>query len=71
MVRLAYHAKSRLFLGINTFGIRMRHEVFDQWLKEKVKIDTVIENLSKANFDPEFYAQYEPQIQAQWHSQLV
>lgn len=71
MVRLAYHAKSRLFLGVNTFGIRMRHEVFDQWLNEKVEIDTVIENLSKANFDPEFYAQYEPQIQAQWHSQLV
>ena len=71
MVRIAYHAKNRLFLGVNTFGIRMRHEVFDQWLNEKVKIDTVIENLSKANFDPEFYAQYEPQIQAQWHSQLV
>lgn len=71
MVRIAYHAKSRLFLGVNTFGIRMRHEVFDQWLNEKVEIDTVIENLSKANFDPEFYAQYEPQIQAQWHSQLV
>ena len=71
MVRLAYHPKSRLFLGINTFGIRMRHEVFDQWLNDQATIETVMENLSQANFDPEFYTQYEPQIIAEWQNQLV
>lgn len=71
MVRLAYHPKSRLFLGINTFGIRMRHEVFDQWLNDQTSIETVMENLSQANFDPEFYTQYEPQIIAEWQNQFV
>ena len=71
MVRIAYHPKSRLFLGINTFGIRMRHEIFDQWLNEQTSIETVIENLSLANFDPEFYTQNEPQIIAAWQNQFV
>lgn len=71
MVRIAYHPKSRLFLGINTFGIRMRHEIFDQWLNEQTTIETVIENLSLANFDPEFYTQNEPQIIAAWQNQFV
>ncbi len=71
MVRLAYHPNSHLFLGINTFGIRMRHESFDQWLNEKASIDAVIQNLAKANFDPEFFTQYEPQIQTQWQNQFV
>ena len=71
MVRIAYQPKSRLFLGINTFGIRMRHEIFDQWLNEQTTIETVMENLSQANFDPEFYTQYEPQIIAEWQNQLV
>lgn len=71
MVRLAYHPKSRLFLGINTFGIRMRHEVFDHWLNDQTSIETVMENLSQANFDPEFYTQYEPQIIAEWQNQFV
>ena len=71
MVRLAFHPTTRLFLGINTFGIRMRHEVFDQWLNEQASIEMVMENLSKANFDPEFYTQYEPQIIAEWQNQFV
>ena len=71
MVRLAFHPTTRLFLGINTFGIRMRHEVFDQWLNEQASIETVMENLSQANFDPEFYTQYEPQITAEWQNQFV
>ena len=71
MVRLAYHPISRLFLGINTFGIRMRHEVFDRWLNEQATIETVMVNLGQANFDPEFYTQYEPQIIAAWQNQFV
>ena len=38
-ITIAYHKDSMLFLGINTFGIRMRHEIFDRWLTEKKTID--------------------------------
>ncbi|NND62510.1 MAG: NAD(P)/FAD-dependent oxidoreductase, partial [Flavobacteriaceae bacterium] len=59
------------FLGINTFGIRMRHESFDRWLTEERTTDFVMQNLSRANFDPEFYKKLEPQILAAYNRQTV
>ena len=61
-VRISYDKNNRTFLGINTFGIRMRHEFFDTVLTNKKSVDFVIENLTKANFDPEFYKRYENEI---------
>ncbi len=72
-IRIAYHKTTRAFLGINCFGIRMRHEFFDTILKEQHTVDTVISNLKKANFDPEFYTTYEREIMAAFekdHSKL-
>jgi len=50
------------FIGINTYGIRLRHEIFDKWLKEKASIDIVMANLKNANFDPEFFKHFEKDI---------
>lgn len=61
-ITVCYDKSTLEFLGINTFGIRMRHEVFDAWLTEKRNVEFVINNLSKANFDPEFYRNYEKEI---------
>lgn len=57
-----YDSESKVFLGVNTFGIRLRHETFDRWLKEKADIYTVLENLRSANFDPEFFERHETEI---------
>jgi NADPH-dependent 2,4-dienoyl-CoA reductase/sulfur reductase-like enzyme len=65
-VRLVYDKNTREFLGINTFGIRMRHEFFDKALTEKWSVDQVIDNLKKANFDPEFFKSYETTIQQEF-----
>ncbi len=59
---LAYEKESGKFLGINTYGIRMQHEVFDRWLTEDRNITHVLANLKQANFDPEFYDRYEEEI---------
>lgn len=59
------------FLGINNFGIRMRHEVFDRWLTEERSTDFVMKHLGEANFDPEFYKKLEPQILSAYHNQTV
>ncbi|WP_104735495.1 NAD(P)/FAD-dependent oxidoreductase [Hanstruepera ponticola] len=61
-ITIAYHKDNNEFLGINTFGIRMRHEVFDKWLTEKRSVDFVLNHLKEANFDPEFYAHHEADI---------
>lgn len=61
-ITIAYHRNTNKFLGINTFGIRMRHEIFDKWLTENRDMDYVITHLNDANFDPELYINYESEI---------
>lgn len=65
-ITISYNENTDEFLGINTFGIRMRHEVFDQWLNEKRSVDYVMENLGKANFDPEFFRRYEGEVRKEY-----
>ena len=69
-VRLAFDTQTHKFLGINTFGIRMRHEIFDKWLTEKQSIEHVLEHLKDANFDPEFYSQYENAIVGKFNQEF-
>jgi NADPH-dependent 2,4-dienoyl-CoA reductase/sulfur reductase-like enzyme len=59
---ISFHKNTHQFLGINTFGIRMRHDIFNKWLTENQTIEHVLEHLADANFDPEFYKLHEPEI---------
>ena len=68
-IRMAYQPKTQQFLGINAFGIRLRHECFEKWLNEKVSISHVITRLDEANFDPEFYTQYHKNIKTLWKTE--
>jgi NADPH-dependent 2,4-dienoyl-CoA reductase/sulfur reductase-like enzyme len=61
-ITLSYDNISRKFLGINSFGIRMRHEFFDNILTEKQSVEYVLKHLADANFDPEFYKLHETKI---------
>ncbi|NRR90181.1 FAD-dependent oxidoreductase [Winogradskyella undariae] len=69
-ITVAYDKNTNVFLGINNFGIRMRHEVFDRWLTEKRDVDYVINHLPEANFDPEFYSKFEKDILKAYNNQL-
>ncbi len=69
-ITVNYNAKTNTFIGINTFGIRMRHEIFDKWLTEKRDVDYVINHLPEANFDPEFYSTFEKDILSAYNNQL-
>lgn len=61
-IHLNFDKNTREFIGINTLGIRMRHEFFDSILNKKQSVDYVLEHLVDANFDPEFYKLHEPEI---------
>lgn len=63
-----WNKETRKFLGINAFGIRLRHECFDRWLREGRDIKYVIEHLPEANFDPEFFVRHEEEIQKHFSS---
>ena len=62
-----YNKQSLDFIGVNSFGIRLRHEYFDRALSEKQSITQVLTHLKAANFDPEFYAKHEAEIIAQFN----
>src|SRR5690606_20304261 len=61
-ITIAFHKTTQQFLGINTFGIRMRHQVIDRWLTEERKMAYIMEHLKDANFDPELFVRYEEAI---------
>ncbi|WP_303318245.1 FAD-dependent oxidoreductase [Flavivirga abyssicola] len=69
-ITVCYNKNTNEFLGINTFGIRMRHDIFDTWLTEKRDVDYVMEHLAEANFDPEFYKTYEADIYSAFKNKL-
>lgn len=63
-MHLVWDKNTNQFLGINSFGIRLRHECFDQWLREKRSITFVLNHLAESNFDPEFFPRHESEIMA-------
>jgi len=63
-IHIVWNKNTELFSGINTFGIRLRHEKFDLWLREQREINYVIDHLEEANFDPEFAERHEAEIRA-------
>jgi NAD(P)H-nitrite reductase large subunit len=68
-IHINYDKTTRKFIGINNFGIRMRHEFFDAILNKEKTVDYVLEYLADANFDPEFYKLYEAEIVAKFNQE--
>ncbi len=61
-VHIAWERSTGRFLGINSFGIRLRHESFDRWLREKQTASYVVSRLREANFEAEFSRGHESEI---------
>lgn len=70
-IRISYDKKTDEFLGINTFGLRLRHEFFDTVLNEKKSVGFVIEHLKLANFDPEFFTSHYEEIKIKLVTQVI
>ena len=68
-VHVVWDKDTQQFSGINTFGIRMRHECFDQWLRDKRDVQFVMDHLAEANFDPEFFTRHEEEIKSAFAKQ--
>lgn len=61
-IRLVYDSNTGVIQGFNLMGIRYRHEVCEKWIKEATHIEAVLQNLGMANFDPEFFEEYESEL---------
>ncbi len=54
--------KENIVIGINVMGLRYRHKVCENWIRENRTLDFVLDNLQEANFDPEFCDKFEQEI---------
>ena len=61
-IRIDFKKDTKKVIGFNLMGIRFRQEVCHHWIKNGTTINEVMQNLALANFDPEFYEEYEEQI---------
>lgn len=62
-IRINFSSVDKVVIGFNLMGIRFRHNICEQWIKERKTIDYVVKHLLEANFDPEFFKRYETEIQ--------
>lgn len=57
-IRLVYLPnENNKVVGYNFLGLRFRHKVCEEWLREGRSLEYVLNNLSEANFDPEFFSE--------------
>jgi 3-phenylpropionate/trans-cinnamate dioxygenase ferredoxin reductase component len=61
-IRINYDSQTQAVKGFNLMGIRYRHEVCEHWIAQQTPIQTVLKDLSKANFDPELFQRYEKHL---------
>lgn len=62
LLHFVFSKHSEELIGVNCFGIRLRHELIDLWLTQKRDISFVLQNFTSANFDPEFFKPFEKEL---------
>ena len=65
-IRIVY--LSNKVIGFNTLGIRFRDKICRQWIQEERSLTYVLDHLQEANFDPEFFTNFEQEVK-QWVQQ--
>lgn len=68
-IRINYRKSDRAVLGFNLMGIRYRQEVCEKWIASNTPIEEVLQHLGLANFDPEFYREFESEVIAAYNRQ--
>lgn len=69
-LRIRFESDSRAVTGMNVFGLRQRHELWENWIRQGSPVEEVIANLGAANFDQEFQRQHEALIIAAFNTQF-
>lgn len=67
-IHFIYDSPNQKLIGVNIFGMRMRHRIFNTWLQEGRNMRFVMEHLRAADFNPEFYEDFATQIADAWNA---
>ncbi|WP_158861462.1 NAD(P)/FAD-dependent oxidoreductase [Lunatibacter salilacus] len=65
-IRFVYNSSNDNLLGVNAFGWRLRHDFFDTAISEGWTMATVLGQLDKANFNPEFFKNHIQEVLAKY-----
>ncbi|MCB0496117.1 MAG: NAD(P)/FAD-dependent oxidoreductase [Cyclobacteriaceae bacterium] len=57
-LRIVYEKATKKVKGFNALGLRLRHELCDEWIAREQSLAYVLEHLEQLDFDPEFYTNY-------------
>lgn len=68
--RAMFDANSKAVVGVNAFGMRLRHDFFDKAIREGWTIENVLLQLEAAAFDPEFYDRHHQDILQAYNQQF-
>ena len=61
-IRINYRKDDHAVVGFNVMGIRYRQQVCAAWISRGARVEDVLQDLGSANFDPEFFKQYEHKL---------
>ncbi|MCY4419332.1 MAG: FAD/NAD(P)-binding oxidoreductase [Cytophagales bacterium] len=65
-LRLIFGKEKGEIRGGQMLGLRQRHDVWEEWIRNEKHIKDLMESLEKANFDPEFFREYEVEIREEF-----
>jgi len=71
LIHVVFKKEDNRVEGVNLFGIRQRHEVWDFWLRSGAGLEEVIMDFRKADFDPEFKRDYYPAVIKAYNEKFV
>jgi NAD(P)H-nitrite reductase large subunit len=60
-IRIVYNT-DKIVIGIISMGIRLRHEVCENWIESGKTLDYALSHLADIDFDPELYRKFEKDI---------
>ena len=67
-LRFVFDKERKNLLGLNALGIRLRHNLAEKWIKEKLPVWEAIKNLNDLIFDPEFAKKYHKMVRSEFES---
>ena len=67
--RVVYNKDDRAVTGFNVLGMRLLHPVCENWIRNNKTVDYVMEHLTEADFDPEFFEKHTASVMREFKKQ--
>jgi 3-phenylpropionate/trans-cinnamate dioxygenase ferredoxin reductase component len=68
-VKVVFDSDGSIFLGINTIGFRVKHELMATYLEQKATVQEVLQAFQRWNFDPEFTGDFHSEVLEKWNTE--